>query len=303
MRVGNVSKQKNAGSIAKLTRNYSAWLLVIPALLIMYFFTVRPIVTGIWYSFHKMQGYTVLEFCGLDNYIRVLSDTRFISVLFNTLKYVGWSLAIGFFLPIVVAIIINELVHFNSFFRFAIYLPCVMPALVTSLLWSSLYSPTTAGLLNTLLAHFGVDPLPWLQNSNWTIPLIVVSSTWSAFGGTTLLYLAALQNVNNDLYEAATIDGAGFFTRIRTITLPSISGSMLLFLCNQIIATFNILEQPLAMTGGGPDNASMSLALWSYYNGFVSFNTESALATSVITFLILVVLTSFYHILQKKVED
>ncbi len=290
------------GGIGKFKTDFSAWLLIVPALLVIYFFTIRPIFTGIWYSFHKMQGYTVLEFCGLDNYIRVLSDTRFTQVLINSLSYVLWSLVIGFLLPVVVAIFINEMVHFGNFFRFAAYLPGVMPGLVISLLWKNMYDPTSAGLLNTFLAHFGVEPLQWLQNAKMTIPLIVVSSTWGSFGSTVLLYLASLQNVNTDLYEASTIDGAGFFRRIMTVTIPSISGTMLLFLCNQIIATFNIMEQPLAMTGGGPNNASMSLALWSYYNGFTTFNTEVALATSVITFVILAVLTSFYHVLQKKIE-
>ena len=114
-----------------------------------------------------------------------------------------------------------------------------------------------------------------------------------AFGSTTLMYLAALQGVNNELYEAALLDGAGFIRRIFTVALPKISGIMLLFFANQIIAVFQIMEQPLAMTGGGPDNASMSLGLWSYYNGFVYFDAGSSLATGVITFLILLVLTSF----------
>lgn len=289
-------------SFAGFKTDFFAWILIVPALLLIYFFTVRPIFTGIWYSFHRMQGYTILDFCGLDNYARVLSDTRFIQVLANSVKYVVWSLVIGFLLPVFAAIFINEMVHGSQVFRLSVYLPGVMPALVTSLLWQNMYSPTTAGLLNTFLSHFGVEPLGWLQNAKMTIPLIIVSCTWGGFGGTTLLYLASLQNVNTDLYEAATIDGAGFFTRIRKITLPSISNSMLLFFCMQIISTFNIMEQPLAMTGGGPNNASMSLALWSYYNGFISFNTESAIATSVITFLILVVLTGFYHSLEKKIE-
>lgn len=294
---------KKRKGFAKFRADYGAWILMLPSLLIVYFFTVRPIFTGIWYSLHEMQGYTVGKFCGLENYISVLSDTRFLKVLFNTVKYVFWSLVLGYLPPVVIAVMLNEMVHGKKFFKFAVYFPNMVPSIVVSLLWYYMYRPDTSGLLNTLLVTFGAQPLQWLQDEKITILLITIANVWGAFGSTTLMYLAALQGVNNELYEAALLDGAGFIRRIFTVALPKISGIMLLFFANQIIAVFQIMEQPLAMTGGGPDNASMSLGLWSYYNGFVYFDAGSSLATGVITFLILLVLTSFYHVLKNKVEQ
>lgn len=296
----NPLRKKNTA--ARLMKNLGMWVLLLPALLVMYFFTIRPIMTGVWYSLHDLQGYKIIGFCGLKNYQNIISDTRFLKVLWNSLQYVIWSLVIGYLPPIIVAIILNEMVHGKSFFKFAIYFPGMVPALAVSLLWYYMYLPDASGLLNTMLAHIGIGAQPWLQNEKLTIILITVAGTWGGFGGTAIMYLASLQGINNELYEAAALDGAGFFTRIRKITIPGISSIMLLFLVQQIIATFNILEQPLAMTGGGPNNASMSLGLWSYYNGFISFNTAASLATGVITFLILLVLTFFYFILKRKIE-
>ena len=287
----------------KILYNTGIWLLILPALAVMYFFTVRPLITGIWYSFNDLQGYKIVKFCGLENYKNIITDTRFLKVLGNSVKYVLYSLAVGYLPPIAVAIMLNEMNRGKGFFKFSIYFPGMVPGLAVSLLWYYMYLPDASGLLNTVIAWFGGSPKQWLQNEHLTILLIIISGTWSSFGGTAIMYLASLQGVNNELYEAAAIDGAGFFMRIRKITLPSISGIMLLFLCQQIIATFNIMEQPLAMTGGGPNNASMTLALWSYYNGFVSFNAEASLATGVITFFILLVLTFFYFIVQKKIES
>ena len=299
----NTTPAFKRSKLAKFKTDYGAWLLVLPSLIFIYFFTLRPIFTGMWYSLHHMQGYEILEFCGLQNYKDVLSDTRFIKVLINTLKYVVWSLVLGYLPPVIVAVMLNEMMHGKRFFKFALYIPNMVPSIVTSLLWYYMYRPDASGLLNTLLLTFGGQTSQWLQNEKLTIILIIVTTTWGAFGSSVLMYLAALQGVNNELYEATLLDGAGFIRRIFTVALPRISGIMLLFLANQIICVFKIMDQPLAMTGGGPNNASMSLGLWSYYNGFVSFDVEASLATGVITFLILVVLTSFYHILKNKVEQ
>ena len=288
--------------LSEIMHDTKSWILILPTLLVLYFFTIRPIAIGAWYSLHNMQGFTVTDFVGLKNYITILSDTQLPRVLWNTIQYVLWSLVIGFIPPIAIAIMLNEMIHFRSIFKFSIYFPSIVPALAATMLWYYIYFPDQSGLLNILLSKFGIEPLQWLQMEKITIPLIIIMTTWKACGSSMIFYLAALQSVNQELYEAAIIDGAGFFCRVRKITIPQIAGIILLNLVRQIIGVFQILTEPMTMTGGGPNGASTSLALWSYRTAFVDFNAATSLAIGVITFIILIILTCFYFWVQKKVD-
>lgn len=279
-----------------------AWVLFLPTALILYFFMIRPIATGFWYSFHEMQGFTVKEFIGLDNYQTVLSDTQFPKVLMNTISYVIWSFIIGFIPPIAIAVMMNEMVHFKGWFKFSTYFPCIVPMVAATMLWYYMYMPDGSGLLNAILYKFGISPQGWLQNSALTIPLIIIMSTWKGFGATLILYLAALQGVNQELYEAALIDGAGFLRRIFFVTLPQIMGIVLLNAVRQVISVFQIMVEPMTMTGGGPNGASTSIALWAYRTAFIEFNAGTSLAIGAITFLILVILTIFYFFAERKID-
>ena len=304
----NKKKLQSAVSLNKkgytfLIKDVGAWLLMVPTLIILYFWVLRPIVIGIMQSFYKMQGFEPQYWTGLENYKAVLSDTRFFQILTNTCKYVFWGIVIGYLPPVIVAIMINEMIHLKGFFKFSMYLPCMVSGVACSLIWYYIYLPDGTGLLNTVLNHLGLPMLTWLQNEAMTIPLIIISSTWRGFGGTMLMYLAALQGINRELYEAAVIDGSGFFRRIFNITIPQIRGVMLLFVIRQMIGVFQIFTEPMTMTGGGPNNASMSMGLWSYNNAFIYYNTGHSLAISVIMFMILIVLTVVYFTAQKKFDD
>lgn len=300
-------KTKTSAQRKKLSsfvlKNFTGYLLLLPALLIIYACVIRTNVLGIIWSFFNMKGYTVKEFVGLDNYVRVLTDTAFPTTLLNTIKYVGWSLLLGFIVPIIIAICLNELRRFRNTFRFFTYLPSALPVTVVLMLWIFMYYPDESGLLNMLLSKFGIAPYGWLQDSKHTILYIIISMTWQGCGGTAIYYFAALQGVNRELYEVATLDGAGFFKRLRYVTLPHISGITLLMLVKQIIGVFSICEQPMQMTDGGPNNASMTLGLLSYRYGFVNIQPQLAMAVGVIMFMILFVLTFFYFKLDKKVNS
>lgn len=275
---------------------------MIPALICIYFSIIRPQVLGAAWSFFDMRGYDPIKFVGLANYKRVLSNTIFLKTLLNTLKYVGFSL-IGFVVPIIVAIVMNELIHFRRMTRVFVYFPSVIPAVAVSLLWYFMYYPDASGLLNMVLSKFGIEPYIWLQDGRFTILYIVISMTWSGMGSTAIYYFSALQGVNRELYEAAVIDGAGYFSRIRVVTMPYMSGMIILFLVRKIIAVFSILEQPLQMTDGGPNNASMSLGLLNYRYAFMDGQPQLALALGVIMFLMMSVLTYAYIKLNKKMGE
>lgn len=295
--------KSNNNLLQRIRRSIPGWLLILPALLLVYFIIVRPQVLSIYYSFCEMKGFKVTGFAGFDNYIRVISDSLFWKLLGNTLMYTFWSIIIGYFIPIVLAIALNEMVHFRQGFRVMTYLPAALPGVATIMLWYFMYYPDASGLFNSILARFGIESFGWLQEPTWTIPLIVLSMTWHGAGATTLYYFAALQGINRELYEAAVIDGAGFIRRLRTVAFPHISKISLLFLVKQIISVFSIMEQPLQMTDGGPNNASMSLGLQAYKYAFVQNKPQLAMALSVIMFLILCIATVFYFKMDKKLSE
>lgn len=284
-------------------RNLTAWLLLVPSVLLFYFFVWRPIGVGIAYSFFKLKNYVPVEFVGFDNYKNVLTDTLFLKTLSNSVKYVLWSFVIGFLPPVILAVFINELEHFNSFLKAAIYFPAICPAVAAALIWYFLYLPGNGGVFNLILGKFGIPAQQWLQDSNMTIPLIIVMMTWKGMGSTVLLYLASLQGVNQELYEAAKIDGAGIPRRFTTVTLPTLVPIMLLSFVNQIISVFQVMTEPMTMTDGGPNNASISLNLQAFKYAFQSFQPEKALALGVVTFIILMVATCFYFRMQKKLAE
>ena len=284
-------------------RNLSGWTLILPSILLFILLVWRPIVIGIGYSFFRLQGFEPVEFVGFKNFSDVLTDTNFIQTLWNTLRYVLWSLVIGFPLPFICAIMLNEMIHAQGYFKVTTYLPVIIPSVATCLIWKMVYLDGSGGLLNMIRYFFGLEPMSWLSDKSLAIPLIVVSMSWNGFGSTMIMYLATLQGINQELYEAARLDGAGFFGRIRHVLFPHMRGLLLLMLVRQVIGVFNVTEQPLTMTGGGPNGASMSLGLTNYYYAFKYGQYDKSLALGVITFLLLLVLTFIYFGLDKQIEE
>ena len=299
------SSSKSASKKMRIKNNIDAWILLLPAVVILYLLIWRPTVLGAVWAFFKMNAYTPGDFCGFDNFRKVITHTQFLPTLWNTVQYVLWSLVLGYLPPVVIAVIINEMVHFKNGFRVTIYLPAVIPGIAAMLMWYYIYYPDQTGLLNMLLVKMGMQPFGWLNNPKFVIPGIMIYSTWHGFAGTMLLYYASVQSVSVELYEAALIDGAGVWKRAWNVTRPQIEGILLLNLVRQIISVFQIMEQPLAMTGGGPNGASVSLSYQLYQYGFNSGGkgTGQAMALGVIIFAILVVFTIFYFYLNKKVEE
>lgn len=294
---------KNRKLKTYLNRNISGWLIMLVPILAFLIVVWRPIIVGISYSFFDMKGFEIQGFAGLSNYKDVLSDTNFLKTLKNTVSYVLWSLIIGLPLPFIAAVMLNELIHAKGFFKFATYLPVVVPGVAVSLIWKMLYMDGDGGLLNIMLQALGFESVKWLSNPDIVIPLIVISMTWQGFGGTLIVYLATLQSVNQELYEAARIDGAGFFRRISCVLMPHMWALILLMAIRQIIGVFQVVEQPMVMTGGGPNGASMSLGLTNYNYAFKFGQFSKSMALGVIMFLIMIVLTVVYFKVDKKFTE
>lgn len=296
---------KNSGKYWNLKNNINSWLIMLPSVILFAFFVWVPMGESIVMSLFKTKGVSLEKFVGLDQYIAVFKDPNFTAALRNTVSYVLWSLVIGFLMPIIIAVLIGETTRLRGLFRTASYLPNIMPGLATVLMWRSFFSAKPSGAFNVLISYLGMDARAWLSNADIIIPLIVVILTWKGAGATALIYMAGLAGINPELYESATIDGAGIWRRTWHITLPQIFnlGSTLFIL--QIIAVFQILYEPLVLTNGGPDNASISLMqlLFNYIQNASSIDYGRASAVSVIIALMLLTFTVIYNTLNKRRES
>ncbi len=291
----NKSKWKKSDAIG--------WLVMLPTLALFAFYVWEPLIVNVNLSLHTAQGYTIKEYIGLENYIRVINNPTFVQALSNTVTYTLWSLVIGFLVPIILAILITETVHWRGLFRTGVYFPNIVPGLATVWIWSYFFKPGNTGVLNILLSKIGVEPQLWLTNARWTIPLIVVALTWRGAGSTALIYMANISGISADLYEASTIDGAGIFQRIRHITIPSLTGIAKTMLILQIISVFQVLYEPMVMTNGGPNGASISLMMMMYQYAFRDFNYPAAAALSVMICIILIILSGLYMKLSKGEKE
>ena len=279
------------------------WLVMLPTLVLFTFFVWEPLLENIRISLYSAKGYELLEFVGLKNYIKVIQAPKFFQVVKNTFSYTLWSLVIGFIVPIIMGILISETTHLKGLFRTGVYFPNIVPGLATVWIWSYFFIPGPTGVLNIILSKLGIDPQIWLTNPKWTIPLIILTLTWKSAGSTALIYMANISGISPDLYEAATIDGAGIWQRIRHITLPSIFGIAKTMLILQIISVFQIMHEPMVMTNGGPNGASESLMMRMYQYAFRDYNFPMASALSVMICIILIILSGIYMKLTKNKEE
>ncbi|MGE5598345.1 MAG: carbohydrate ABC transporter permease [Bacteroidota bacterium] len=279
----------------RIRKEATSWLFIIPSLMVFIFFVWQPLISTFYLSLFKTVGFNAVKFIGFGNYVDIMTNTEFIGTLLNTVKYVFWSLLIGFLVPIVAGIFISEMVHLGGFFRFAVYFPTMIPIVAVSMLWQRIYDPGPQGALNAILIGLGMKPFAWLSNPGWSIPLIIIMATWGAFGGTTMLYVASFQGINQELYEAAAIDGANIRQRIRHIALPGIANMLSLMLIVQIVTVFQMYIQPMIMTNGGPQNASMTLILKSYNYAFATLEAGKSTATGVVTFCLLFIPALIYY--------
>ena len=298
------SKKGRLLSGSKSSEQIKAWLIMLPSLVLMTFFVWEPLFESVRMSLYKTRNVELVRFIWFDNYLSVMKKDDFLQALMNTFSYTFWSLLIGFLLPIVLAVLIGETRRCKGIFRTVAYLPNMLPGLAVVILWSSFFSGGATGVLNILLSAFNIPPQTYLTRAEWVIPIIIMIATWKGAGATALIYMASIAGTSPELYEAATIDGAGVWQRIRHIMLPAIKKLTGTLLILQIISVFQIMYEPMVLTKGGPDNASLSLMqlMWQYAFGG-SMNYGKASAVAVIVTLILLVMTAIYSYFNRKESD
>jgi multiple sugar transport system permease protein len=243
---------------------------LLPLLFCFVLFSWRPIVDAAIMAFQRTNLITPARWVGLENFATVLSDPLLGTAVGNTLVFAALALLFGYPVPLVVAVLMSEVRRARGLFSALAYLPVVVPPVVAALLWKFFYDGSPTGVFNTVLGWFGAGPVPWLSGQDWAMPSIVLFATWSAAGGTIIIYLAALVGVAPELYDAAEVDGAGIWRKVWHVTLPQMRGVLLVTFILQIIGTAQVFLEPFLLTGGGPANSTMTVLMLIYRYAFQS---------------------------------
>lgn len=248
----------------------SSLVFLLPLLAIFGMFSWFPIVRAVVMSFQETNLVDAPRFIGLDNFAAVIADPLFGKAVWNTFYFSLLALIFGYPLPILLAVIMSEVRRGRGIYSALAYLPVVIPPVVSVLLWRTFYDGRTTGVFNTILGVFGLGPLPWLQDAGTAMPSIVIESTWANVGSTVIIYLAALLTVPRELYDAADVDGATIWQKIRHVTLPQLRGVLFVTLILQLIATAQLFTEPLLLTNGGPVHSTTSILLMIYNLAFTN---------------------------------
>lgn len=274
------------------TRTRAAFLFLSPALLAIGFFFVVPVVAALVLSFSDFDIYALgsianARFVGFGNYIKLANDPLFWIALKNTFYFllVGGPLSVA--VSLATALLLNsKLVRYQSFFRFVYFAPVVTTLVAVAVVWRFLYHPRF-GLLNYLLGLLGVGQIDWLGDPNWAMPAIILLAVWKNFGYNMIIFIAGLQNIPQSLYEAAAIDGAGTWQQFKSITLPQLAPTTLFVSIITMIGYFQLFAEPYVMTQGGPTNATLSIVLYMYQQGFRWWSMGYAASIAFVLFLII----------------
>jgi len=250
-------------------------------------FLLIPMVTTLVWSFTRFNGLQPPQFVGLDNYARLFSHDRiFIKALWNTTRFTILGMLIGPTLGLLTALMLNQKVKFQTFYRTAYFLPVMTSLVVVATIWRMLYNKH--GLLNLALGVLGIEPIRWLSDPHWALFSIVIASVWQGFGFETVIFLAALQGIPQTLYEAAALDGANAWQRFRHVTLPALRPVLLFIYIIGIIGSFQVFDQVFVMTSGGPANSTITLVYY-LYSKFMDLRLGYASAIAYVLFGILMI--------------
>jgi multiple sugar transport system permease protein len=282
-------------------------LLVSPYLIHLIVFVVGPLIASFYFSFTQYDMLNPPQWSGLDNYTKLINEPLFWKSLKNTIYFAILFVPLQAFLALILAAALNQKLKGLKLFRMAHFIPVISSWTVILFVADAILNPRF-GMANAILNMFGYSPQLWLNDENLVIPLLVLIAVWKGIGYIMIIYLAGLQNVPADLYEAADIDGAGVVRKFRSITFPLISPTTFLVLILSTITTFQAFEQIYVITGGtggitaagGPNNSSLVLMLYLYREGFSFMHMGYASAIAWVLFMILFGLTLLQLKVQKK---
>ncbi|WP_433064558.1 carbohydrate ABC transporter permease [Dactylosporangium sp. CS-033363] len=284
----------------RLVHNLTGHGFLAGAVVCFAFFSWYPMVREIVMSFQRTRR-GVTTWVGWDNYVRLWHDPSFAAAWRNTATFTVLALVIGYALPFLIAVLLNELRHARGYLRALVYLPVMLPPASALLLFRWAYDPGQSGIFNYLLHLLHLPTSQWVQSTAMTQPSLVIASTWMNVGSSILVYLAALQNIPGELYEAAELDGAGLLRRLWHVTVPQTRLILSLMFLLQVVATMQVFIEPLILAGGaGVEDSATSVVYLMYQHAFKQNDLNGAAALGVMLMVVLAGFSVAYARLSPK---
>lgn len=287
-----VSKNESFMNRILKSESFAGYTFLAPALIILVLFLFIPALLTIYYAFTDYYLLTpdAKSFVFLDNFIRLFKDPLVIQSLKNISQFVIFIMPLQVGVALGLALLVNNGLKGTIFYKVAFFAPVVMSLVVVSVLWLYLLNPSS-GLINEILMNIGFDPQPFLSSPTQAMYVIIVISAWQGAGSQMLIFLAGLQNIPDELYEAADIDGANTWKKFIHITLPMLKPTTLLILTTTLIDAFKLIVQPMVMTQGGPLNSTLTPVYYIFRTGFTDRQVGYASAYTLLYGAIIIVVT------------
>ena len=276
-------------------QEYREWLLFVllvgPNMLLFGVFTFWPLIYNAYLSFVQWDMLSPIKtWVGLENYRAMFADRDFGKILFNTLYFTGGSVLITTRLGLAAALLLNQPLRGRNGVRMVLFAPTILSGAAIGVLWIYIFDPRY-GLIDELLNIFGANSPNWLTNPVWAMPAVIIVYVWKNLGYAVVIFLAGLQAIPRELYEAARVDGASAWQRFRYVTLPGLSPVMFFLVLTSILSSFQAFDIIKTMTDGGPVDATNTLIYYLYQQGFISFNAGRAGVTAVLLFSMMLAFT------------
>ncbi|MGE5849627.1 MAG: carbohydrate ABC transporter permease [Candidatus Methylomirabilota bacterium] len=302
-----MGRQGNRSARQILTRLHArrilhAYLFIAPVIVLFGIFRVAPAIQTLLYSFYKVELLRGrFTFIGLENFYSLLTDEIFRKATVNTLIYVVAIVPISAILGLILAVLFNAQFQFKEFFKAVYFSPMVTSTVAAAMVWWWLYNPQF-GLFNVLLRLVRIPDQPWLMSSTMALPSIIIFSIWKTLGYNMIIYLAGLQAIPAQFYEAATIDGASALRRFWRISVPLLAPTTTFILIYNGILAFQVFDQVFVLTGGGPANSTNVVVLDLYRQAFERYNFGYASAEAMVLFLFILGVTVLQWLYSRRFE-
>jgi raffinose/stachyose/melibiose transport system permease protein len=297
-------RQDTAGPARRKTRHggLTAWAFALPALAVYFIFLVYPALQSLWFSLTDWDGLSATyNFVGADNYLSMWKDPVVIQAVINNIIWTVVTIVIPVAIGLILAVLLNGKVRAKPVIRLIFYTPAVLPLVAVASIWGWLYNPQY-GAINTALRAIGLDGLaqPWLGQDSTALAAVMVPAIWLRVGFPMLLYLAALQGISADMYEAATVDGATRWQQFWHITMPSLRPTHYIVIALSLIDSFKVFDLVYAMTYGGPGTATQVMGTWMYFNVFQYYQAGYGTAIAVVITVVAIAVSIPYVRSQTK---
>ncbi|MCI2048102.1 MAG: sugar ABC transporter permease [Lachnospiraceae bacterium] len=278
----------------------SGYLFILPSLAIFMVFMIVPIFMGLYISFTDYDGFKKMDFVGVQNYVDMFKDSYFLVSFKNNIFYTLFTVPATLILALLLAVAVNRGIRGSAVFKTLFFFPYITSMVAVGIIWTLLFNPTV-GPINNLLRSFGIsNPPGWLLSTTWALPAVMIVTVWKWMGYYMIIFLAGLQGIPKQLYEAAEVDGAGRVKKFFNITLPLLSPTTFLVLILLIINSFQVFDLINIMTEGGPGRATNVLVYRIYQEGFKYMHFGYASAEAYFLFAIILIVTGIQFWGQKK---